>query len=374
MVPNTHSDGGTIAPILRYRDVGAAIAWLCEVFAFEKQRVLTAANGAIQYAELSFGDGTIMLGPVEESDELMAQPEDVGGVETQICYLFVEDACAHYARAKGGGAEIVLDIGAERGGSRGYSCRDLEGHVWNFGTYDPRHGQPLKRSGTKPQAMPRPRVRDLVSSVGLLVNAITGIALLGLAYLSSEHASSSAVASQSSQRGAARHEPVSRTSKDTDEQLSSERKARTAAEREALEAREQFAQEQSAREAAERDVKNAKDQLASELGNRAELELMISELRKTIASHEVIPPQSPPPTAPREPVIQIERLSNRYVNLDGYMKHSGKSYAECERLCVAEAKCLGIEFNRKNRTCELFDHLDPFVSDVDADVGIKRSH
>ena len=22
-------------------------------------------------------------------------------------------------------------------GGRGYSCRDLEGHVWSFGSYDP---------------------------------------------------------------------------------------------------------------------------------------------------------------------------------------------------------------------------------------------
>jgi uncharacterized glyoxalase superfamily protein PhnB len=374
MISNTHGVGGTIAPTLRYRDVRAAIDWLCEAFGFEKRRVLTAANGAIHFAELGFGDSMIMLGPVQDSDKLMAQPEDVGGAVTQICYLFVEDAGAHYARAKGGGAEIVLDIEADRGGGRGYSCRDLEGHVWNFGTYDPRRGQRLKRPGTKPQAMPRPRIMSLVSSVGLLINAITGIALLGLAYLASEHASSSAHASASSQRAAMGHEPVSRTTKDADEQLSSEQKARTAAERDALEAREQFAQERSAREAAERAAKDAKDQLASELGNRSDLELTIAELRKTIASHEAIPPQSPPRGAPREATVRIERISNKYINLDGYTKHSGKSYAECERLCVGEAKCLGIEFNRKNRTCELFDHLDPFVADVDADVGVKRSH
>ena len=96
----------------------AAIDWLCEVLGFEKRRVLTTANGAIHYAELGFGDSMIMLGPVQDSVKLMAQPEDVGGAVTQICYLFVEDAGAHYARAKGGGAEIVLDIEAERSGSR----------------------------------------------------------------------------------------------------------------------------------------------------------------------------------------------------------------------------------------------------------------
>jgi hypothetical protein len=65
------------------------------------------------------------------------------------------------------------------------------------------------------------------------------------------------------------HEPVSRNTNDAD----GERKARAAAERDALEAREQFAQERSAREAADVAAKDAKDQLASELGIRADLEL-----------------------------------------------------------------------------------------------------
>jgi uncharacterized glyoxalase superfamily protein PhnB len=32
----------------------------------------------------------------------------------------------------------VLEIKNEDYGGRGFSCRDLEGHLWNFGTYDPR--------------------------------------------------------------------------------------------------------------------------------------------------------------------------------------------------------------------------------------------
>ena len=56
---------------------------------------------------------------------------------TQSPYVIVADADAHYARAKAAGAEIVMDIKDEDYGGRGYSCRDPEGHVWNFGTYDP---------------------------------------------------------------------------------------------------------------------------------------------------------------------------------------------------------------------------------------------
>ena len=41
----------------------------------------------------------------------------------------VPDADAHYAQAKGAGAKIVLDIVDASYGGRGYSCRDLEGHL-----------------------------------------------------------------------------------------------------------------------------------------------------------------------------------------------------------------------------------------------------
>ena len=72
-----------------------------------------------------------------EFSRLMKQPDEVKGAETQSPYVIVEDADAHYARAKTAGAEIVIDIADASYGGRGYSCRDIEGHLWSFGTYDP---------------------------------------------------------------------------------------------------------------------------------------------------------------------------------------------------------------------------------------------
>ena len=40
-------------------------------------------------------------------------------------------------RAVAAGAEIVMDIVDQDYGGRGYSCRDPQGQVWNFGTHDP---------------------------------------------------------------------------------------------------------------------------------------------------------------------------------------------------------------------------------------------
>ncbi|HEX7441145.1 MAG TPA: hypothetical protein VF319_13720 [Caldimonas sp.] len=65
----------SVIPALRYRDAPAAIDWLCRVFGFERHLVVPDAHGGI------------------------AHDEDYGG--------------------------------------RGFSCFDLEGHLWAVGTYDP---------------------------------------------------------------------------------------------------------------------------------------------------------------------------------------------------------------------------------------------
>jgi len=79
----------------------------------------------------------IMLGDVEtEHGHLVAAPLK-GQSVTQGLYVVVADADGHYARAKAEGAEIVLELKTQDYGGRDYTCRDLEGHVWTFGTYDP---------------------------------------------------------------------------------------------------------------------------------------------------------------------------------------------------------------------------------------------
>jgi uncharacterized glyoxalase superfamily protein PhnB len=67
----------------------------------------------------------------------MCQPDEIGGRETQSPYVVVADADAVYATAKAAGAQIVIDIKDESYGGRGFTCRDLEGRLWSFGTYDP---------------------------------------------------------------------------------------------------------------------------------------------------------------------------------------------------------------------------------------------
>jgi len=136
-INTTHS---TIIPSLRYRDALAAIEWLVTAFGFKKQAVyLGPDNKTVMHAQLTYGGGMIMLASLNDSpySRLMKQPDEIGGAETWTINLIVSDADAVYARAKAAGAEILFDIEDKHYGGRGFSCRDLEGRIWNVGTYDP---------------------------------------------------------------------------------------------------------------------------------------------------------------------------------------------------------------------------------------------
>lgn len=129
----------SVIPCLRYRDALAAIDWLCRAFGFERQLVVPGAAGEVVHAQLSYGNGMLMLGSVTDSEygRLMTQPDQTGGACTQSLYLIVNSADALYSSAKAAGAEIVIELKDEDYGGRGFSCRDPEGHLWSFGTYDP---------------------------------------------------------------------------------------------------------------------------------------------------------------------------------------------------------------------------------------------
>lgn len=121
----------TVVPSLRYRDAKRAIEFLVEVFGFETKMVVDGEDDTIAHAELVYGpDGMVMLGTDRED----SYGSHVG---QGWMYVVVEDADAHYARARAGGAEIVRELEDQDYGSRDYSARDFEGNLWSFGTYRP---------------------------------------------------------------------------------------------------------------------------------------------------------------------------------------------------------------------------------------------
>ena len=132
------SHGPSIIPALRYQDAAAAIDWLCETFGFARHAVYPGEGGAIDHAQLTLGNGMIMLGSARDDEYSKTQkcPGEIGGYNTQSPYIVVADIEAHHARAEAAGAEMVIPL-ADTGPGRMYTCRDPEGHLWSFGEYDP---------------------------------------------------------------------------------------------------------------------------------------------------------------------------------------------------------------------------------------------
>ncbi len=120
MTDHTQSN---IYPTMRFTDADAALEWLARAFGFKQCAAHRDEDGTIRHAEMSLGNGMIMFGQ--------------GDPASQAIYVAVEDADAHYAQAKAVGAEITREIEDTPYGTREYSARDIDGHMWHFGTYHP---------------------------------------------------------------------------------------------------------------------------------------------------------------------------------------------------------------------------------------------
>jgi uncharacterized glyoxalase superfamily protein PhnB len=121
----------TLYPTLRYRDAPAAIAFLKEAFGFREREVYANDDGTIAHAELTYGPSILMLGS-DRDDPLYGRRAGQGWL-----YVAVEDPDAHCRQARDAGAEIITELHDTDYGSRDYSARDLDGNIWNFGTYRP---------------------------------------------------------------------------------------------------------------------------------------------------------------------------------------------------------------------------------------------
>ncbi len=131
MTPTTR-----IFPFLRYEDAPAAFEWLARAFGFEKQMLVPGPDGTIAHAQLRYGGSLIMIGSARDDVMHLKSPAEVGGA-TQGIYVHVDDVDAHHDRAKAAGAEIIMELEDTDYGAREYMARDLEGHLWSFGTYAP---------------------------------------------------------------------------------------------------------------------------------------------------------------------------------------------------------------------------------------------
>jgi uncharacterized glyoxalase superfamily protein PhnB len=117
-----------VTPYLLYEDGEAAIEFVTRAFGFrEVDRSIGAAGGLHAELELSPGGGRVYLGQPPSGFQ---NPSQVG--RTSLVHILVEDAHAHYERAKAAGARIIEEPNDLPFGHRRYGCADPQGHEWYF--------------------------------------------------------------------------------------------------------------------------------------------------------------------------------------------------------------------------------------------------
>src|ERR1700761_5154282 len=118
-------------PALAYRDNRAALKWLEDAFGFEPSEVLTDSDGNIVHAEMSYGDGVVMIG--SEWEDWTRSPASLGGKNTQRVRVRIDQGIdEHFERARKAGAEVVMEPADQFYGDRSYVVKDPEGHYWTF--------------------------------------------------------------------------------------------------------------------------------------------------------------------------------------------------------------------------------------------------
>ncbi|WP_069172239.1 VOC family protein [Streptomyces griseus] len=124
----------TIYPTILYEDARAAIRTLTQGLGFTEEAVYEGGDGKVLHAELSCGNGRVMIGSKGHEGVFAKAMADAGpsGV-----YVVVDEVDEHHARAVEHGVEILMPPTDQDYGSRDFMARDAEGNVWTFGTYAP---------------------------------------------------------------------------------------------------------------------------------------------------------------------------------------------------------------------------------------------
>src|SRR5260370_24536935 len=100
---------------MRYRDANVAIEWLCKAFGFEKHLVVPGESGTVAHAQLTFGNGMIMLGSAREDEfgQRVKPPREIDGIGTQSPSVTPQRSDTHKSRATVAGAYIGINIEAQ---------------------------------------------------------------------------------------------------------------------------------------------------------------------------------------------------------------------------------------------------------------------
>jgi uncharacterized glyoxalase superfamily protein PhnB len=318
----------TFLPLIRYRDPEKGIAWLISAFGFEVRRRATGADGSFAYAHLAFGESLIMVTRHPKADcERRSRLPTVARLAAQRCYFVIDDIEAHFARAKDAGADILREIKSYEHGGKHYTCRDPEGHIWSFGTYDPWNVPlPVPASSAPPAGIKSPlawRSAAVAAGLTLIALGFTAWQLWDTQPAPTEVAQEADATTLELQRvrtalseAQAARAAAEAARNETLAELTRERAAREEAQRSADAARNEMAteliRERAAREGAQRSAEALKADLAAAQAARAAAEQAARDLdaqkdaevaRAAASPAPVVQVAATAPAPPAEPLF-----------------------------------------------------------------------
>lgn len=118
-----------LVPYLTFRHGEESVRFLGDGLGFERIAVQLADDGSVAHAELRRGDAIVMGGS-----------GDVQVGAAPGLYLVEDDVDAAFECAVAAGAEVVFGPEETEWGSKRARVRDLDGHEWSFGSYEPGRG------------------------------------------------------------------------------------------------------------------------------------------------------------------------------------------------------------------------------------------
>jgi uncharacterized glyoxalase superfamily protein PhnB len=121
MLSNRSIPCAVVIPVLAYPDVNRAAAWLCDAFGF----IVRLRIGSHR-VQLNVGDGAVIVREMRAVEANAAL-----GIGHSVT-VRVDDADAHYKRARDHGALITQDPVTHPYGERQYNAEDFAGHTWTF--------------------------------------------------------------------------------------------------------------------------------------------------------------------------------------------------------------------------------------------------
>ena len=125
MLTNRSAPPATVAPVLFYPDVRAAVAWLETAFGFEER----VRIGDAHRAQLRVGtDGAVVV--AEDRPGERVAPGD--GPIQHVVKIRVPDVDAAFERARAAGARIVDELQTHDYGERSGVVADPAGHRWEL--------------------------------------------------------------------------------------------------------------------------------------------------------------------------------------------------------------------------------------------------